>query len=396
MPRCTSASSLAPHRDKVEQCPFDALEVKHQLVFRENQHVRPIRRKDCEPEFDAVRLLLRTAAGQSEQESVEEPAVERSTQRAEDGGGWRVVQTIFVQSAVEAGEVDDRVIGEVRPKSETFYVRLANMGEDADTAAISWDVGRYTGFRPGTSASRAEYQRGPRPSVEGTAVQIQGTEIGIWIDSDHPRPAKGALLPVCPAYWWWDMNKAPRPFQQPGHELSFSFDLQVPTAERQGQAEVYICAYFLLRDQRSGRQLWLGASVFDLRGADRFPDTVHVDNWEAGTGLPILFTALNERSAWLHPGPGSACFTDSLFDQYRRFEFRVGQKELQAAIAAMKNRWPRFADVSEDPRDYQLIHFNVNPEVYAPSGSRGRLGLALRDIRVSLLAPSVQHAPDGE
>ena len=46
--------------------------------------------------------------------------------------------------------------------------------------------------------------------------------------------------------------------------------------------------------------------------------------------------------------------------------------------------------VSEDPSDYQLTHFNVNPEVYAPSGSRGRLGLALRDIRVVLLAPSAE------
>ena len=39
-----------------------------------------------------------------------------------------------------------------------------------------------------------------------------------------------------------------------------------------------------------------------------------------------------------------------------------------------------------DPRDFELVHFNVNPEVYAPEGSRGRLGLALRDMRVVLLA----------
>ena len=92
-------------------------------------------------------------------------------------------------------------------------------------------------------------------------------------------------------------------------------------------------------------------------------------------------------SSWLHPGPGSATYSDQPFREYRHFEFRVGNKELQTALRAMKGRWSELAAVSEEPSDYQLTHFNVNPEVYAPSGSRGRLGLTLRDIRVLLLAP---------
>ena len=202
------------------------------------------------------------------------------------------MKTLCVQPAVEASEVDTRVIGEVRADGEMFLVRLANVGDEADAAAITWDVGRYTGFRPAASESLALFQRGPRQTAEGTAVQVRGTEIGIWIDSDHPRPRQGALIPVCPAYWWWDVKSAPHPFLDPAHQLSFVLDLQVPTAERDGQAEVYICAYFLLRDQRSGRQFWLGASLFDPRGAAQFPDTVHFDGWEGGTQLPILFTAL--------------------------------------------------------------------------------------------------------
>ena len=58
--------------------------------------------------------------------------------------------------------------------------------------------------------------------------------------------------------------------------------------------------------------------------------------------------------------------------------------ELLTAVKAMKRRWPQLAEVSEEPRDFQLTHFNVNPEVYAPDGSRGRLGLAY--IRVAILA----------
>ena len=91
------------------------------------------------------------------------------------------------------------------------------------------------------------------------------------------------------------------------------------------------------------------------------------------------------RSAWLHPAPGSAQFTDRPFDDYRSFDLRVGPAELCAAVAAMRKRIPQMASVSEDPREFELVHFNVNPEVYAPEGSRGRLGLAVRDIRVLLL-----------
>lgn len=266
------------------------------------------------------------------------------------------------------------------------------MGEKADAASLAWDVGRYTGLQLDAD-TRARYQRGPKQSAEGTAVQVRGDEIGIWIDSDHPRPERGSLLPVCPAYWWWDVNRAPCPFREPDRVLSFSLDLKVPTAERQGQAEVYLCAHFLFRDRQSGQQFWFGASLFDLRGAERFPDTVHVDNWEGGTKLPILFSALNERSNWLHPGPGSSHFQDKPLTTYRRFDFRVGPEELRAAVAAMKGRLPDLAAASDEPSDYQLTHFNVNPEVYAPEGSRGRLGLALWNIRIVLLVPAVTDAP---
>lgn len=326
---------------------------------------------------------------QSASAAADDAAAAHTAAPANVSDSWQVIQTIFAQPSSGADDVDKRIIGNVEAPGETFCVRIANMGADADAAAITWDVGRYTGFHPGTPQTMAQFQRGPKDAEEGTAVQLHGTEVGVWIDSDSPRPRQGALLPVTPAYWWWDVKTALRPFQQPDRQLAFSFDMQVPTAQRQGKAEVYVCAYFLLRDQQSGQALWLGASLFDLRSVDRFPDTVHVDNWEAGTGLPILFTALNERSAWLHPAPGSAFFADSTFAEYRHFEFRVSAAELAAAVRAMKNRWPKFANVSDDASEYQLTHFNVNPEVYAPEGSRGRLGLALRNIRVALLAPAV-------
>jgi hypothetical protein len=332
-------------------------------------------------------FVLRGVQAREPAASVTKASSGKPARAPEEKNRGRVVETIFRQPEIGPNGIDACVIGDVSPVSERFHVRLANMGADAVAGKPSWDAGRYTGLRADAGEPLASHTRGPRQAAEGTAVQVRGRQIGIWIDSEHPRPRQGALLPICPGVWWLDDSRAPRPFREANGELSFSFDLKVPTARREGKAEVYICAYFLFGDQRSHRQFWLGPSLFDLRGADRFRDIVHIDNWEAGTGLPILLTALNKRSAWLHPGNGSAEFTDRTFNDYRHFDFRVGFKEFQAAVAAVKKRFPKLSDVSEDPRDYRILHFNLNPEVYAPAGSRGRLGLAVREICVARLPP---------
>ena len=59
--------------------------------------------------------------------------------------------------------------------------------------------------------------------------------------------------------------------------------------------------------------------------------------------------------------------------------------ELKTAIVAMQKRFPETAAVSGNIADPRLIHFNLNPEISAPKGSRGRLGLAFRNIRVELV-----------
>ena len=87
-----------------------------------------------------------------------------------------------------------------------------------------------------------------------------------------------------------------------------------------------------------------------------------------------------------------AHFADRPFAGYRHFEFRVASRELMMAVQALKRRWPKLAKLSEAPSDYQLTHINANPEVSAPAGSRGRLGLALRNIQVDILAPAPMSA----
>ncbi len=309
------------------------------------------------------------------------PDIAKGIHQIVDAAPQRIIETIFQQPEITAKDVETCVIGELHPQSERFYVRLGNYGKTTPLVPQEWDAGRFTGLQV-----PAGCQRGLSAVTDATAVQVNGREIGIWIDSDHPRPALGSLLPITPAYWWWDMSRAPTPFKIADRELSMSFDLKVPTATKTGKAIPYITMNFLFRDARSQQQFWLAASLYDPRGKAALPDTVHVDNWEGGTQLPILFSALNHESQWLHPGPASAMFTDKTFDAYRKIEVRVTSAEIRAALVAMKKAMPKLTAVSEVPSDYQLIHFNINPEVYAPQGSRGQLGLSLRDIRVELIS----------
>lgn len=274
------------------------------------------------------------------------------------------------------------VIGEVHPDSETFYVRLGNYGKTTPIVPQTWDASGFTGLKVPVG-----FQFGTEAAENSTAVQVHGREVGIWIDSDHPQPALGSLLPITPAFWWWDFAKAPAPFAKEGAELAMSFDMKVPTASREGEAQLYITANFLFLDTRSQKQFWLAATLFDMRPESQFPDTVHFDGWEGGTQIPILFSALNQTSRWMHPGPESAIFTSRPFSEYRRFDIRVNAAELKTAIAAMRAHFPATAIVSDQVADFRLIHFNLNPEVFAPKGSRGRLGLTLRDIRVEVTGP---------
>jgi hypothetical protein len=293
-----------------------------------------------------------------------------------------MAESLFHQPAIsDTRAATACVIGEVHPDSERFYVRIGNYGKTTPIVPQTWDASAFTGLQVPTGC-----QFGPMAAENSTAVRVHGREIGIWIDSDHPRPALGSLLPITPAYWWWDFAKAPMPFAKEGVELAMSFDMKVPTASREGEAQPYITVNFLFLDTRSQKQFWLAANLFDMRPESQFPDTVHFDGWEGGTQIPILYSALNNKSQWMHPGKDSALFTSQPFVEYRRYDIRVTAAELKTAIVAMQKRFPETAAVSGNVADLRLIHFNLNPEVFAPKGSRGRLGLALRNIRVELVS----------
>jgi len=177
------------------------------------------------------------------------------------------------------------------------------------------------------------------------------------------------------AFWWWDVKTARARLRIPLTSSRSSWTCRYDGRARRSGRGVRL-RLFPAAGSAVRAAVLAGYYAVRSRGAARFPDTVHFDDWEGGTQLPILFAALNDRSAWLHPGPGSAHFADQPFSPYQHFDFRVGSTELLTAVKAMKRRWPQLAEVSEEPRDFHLTHFNVNPkctrpmEVEAAWGSR--------------------------
>ncbi len=290
-------------------------------------------------------------------------------------------ETYFSQPYISASQVDTTIIGEINPPAwNQFFIRMGAMGAQADSATVTWNVGQYTGL-----AANSAYQRGPNNNTGATAVQALDNVVGIWINSASV-PYSGDLIPITPAYWWLP-STGPRPWVIPGSELSFSFELQVPYAARQGAGEVYVDGYFLFQDS-AGNSLWYGAHIFDLRPP--FPEAYFA--LDLGTGIPILSTPLGASifssyfygPSYIHLGPGSNAFQQSAWTGYRYFDFRISRIEFEDALYRVRASYPNY---SNDPASYRITHINFNPEV-APRGETGengsgQIGMSVRYIQVA-------------
>ncbi|MBI3283070.1 LamG domain-containing protein [Candidatus Curtissbacteria bacterium] len=285
-------------------------------------------------------------------------------------------EVYFSQPSISSAQVEDTIIGEIQPQNNKFLIRMASMGQQSDNTPLTWNVGQYTGFTPDTCPPY--YQRGPNNTGGTTAVQVKDATGGIWINSTSIAHS-GTLIPITPGYWW-DAASRPRPWTTAGIELSYAFELKVPTATRKNDGEVYIIPYFFFRDTVSGKAFWYGAQTFDLRPA--FAETVLFDS---ATNSPIALSSINTGTAWTHLGPNSSTFQQAPWSDFKYFEFRINVDDFQKALAAVRIMDPKIcsfcSSFSTDPTNYLLEHFNLNPEVYdAPTGSSGQLGLAFRNI----------------
>ena len=249
---------------------------------------------------------------------------------------------------------------------------------------VSYDLGVFTGFQI-PSEVRSQFQRAPNANYGTTAFQgYQGT-VGIWMNTSS-APMPGSLLPMTPVYNW-PMDKWVSPFTDPQKELSFSFEMKVPVMEKVGDVPIYGNAHFLFVNKNDWKiQFWYGGQIFDNRGLQ--PEQILHDVWEGGTNLAIVFSAIADGMKYAHRGPNSSTFIKGSWPDFNYFDYRISRSEFEAALNAVKNdsRFPNFAN--SNVNDFVLTHINLNPEIAIFNSSyQGKLGVAIRNIKVALAAP---------
>jgi len=284
----------------------------------------------------------------------------------------------FTQPPVPVGQVACRVImsGDAIPagRMNTALWQVGNA-----RTAVSWDVGQFTGFRPGAAGEWAAHQRGPNNTTGTSAVQLRDGTVGLYVNS-----ASAGVTPngdILPAVMHVDFPSTAdhRPFISANEELVYALDLQVPTAQRTGGGEVYAAAVLRFQETLSGRQVWFSIQALDLRGPQ--PEQTILDSCAACSQMPIILTTFAPGMRFGHVASDSATFSAAPWSGYRHFEFRVNRAEFSAAIQDVKTRFAlNDAQLSPDASDYRLIHLNVNPEVYAPAGGGGRIGVSIQNV----------------
>ncbi len=295
-----------------------------------------------------------------------------------DPGG--ALESYFVHPLVGACGVDDVVLGDEGPQPHTLGIVLWRLGKEADDAAVTWNLGAKTGFIPAPGNEVGSYQRGPQDAVEVPAVQVRGDEIGFWFQSEK-WPHEGEIIPTV-AHYDWTVQDDIRPWQIPGSELGYSFELQVPTASVSGTGAVYVTPVFAFRNVLSGKSFWWVSQAFDLRPPNA--EGVIYDSCSTCTGLPIVVTTIADGMKFLRRAEGSTGFTQGTWTGYQWYGLRISRGKFTRALHALVAKTGPAAGYTTSPGDYQLIHFNFNPEVYAPQGQgQGQLGLSVRRLHIA-------------
>jgi hypothetical protein len=286
-------------------------------------------------------------------------------------------QTLFRQPRIFADSVDSHVFAGEVPPPGNFAVVLWQMGSSADKASVSWDVERYTGFRP--TGDPALYQRGPNNQENATAVQIKDRTVGIWLNTASVSKV-GEIIPIV-AQYDWPSDMLIRPWQERKNVLSLAFEMQVPFAERKGEGQVYVTAPFIFHDTSLNRAFWFNLQIFDLRGPQ--PEQVIDDACAECTGQAIVVSSFAKDTRFGHIASNSALFSALPWQGFRSFEYRITASEFARTIAALRANTGQ--NWSSQLSRYRLTHVNINPEIYAPrERGDGKIGLSVRNIKVTL------------
>jgi hypothetical protein len=298
------------------------------------------------------------------------------------------ITAIYDQPSVNAN-IDDMIFSapvnlsaDPRYKTKKTLVIHWNMGTDAASKKIPWNVSDYTGFAP--SIPVENWQRGVNATLPGSlAVQIQGNTVGMLINPASASTATGTIYATVIHYDWPDTDNI-RPWAGATSELWFSFEAQVPVGVPAMNGAVYAGPNLMIHDTISGKRFWYGPMMYDNRGL--FSEQVFKDGCSTCTGLAIARTFYGSGTQYAHLGANSGVSTGATWRGFRYYEFRVSRSELLNIVNSVRSTFPQvYGTLSTDPANYKIVHFNINPEVADLNATRqGRIGMSVRNIFIGI------------
>jgi hypothetical protein len=268
--------------------------------------------------------------------------------------------------------------------------------------ANSFSALTETGFNPGGGKTLSTYQAAYANTATASLAQIDGAEVGVYMDSDdlagyttcpspsNPKvPDQGCKMMMTPEVAF--PVSTYMPFKS-GGSIVVSFELALPIGERTSGSEAYAVSDLLFEDTSGALdessnppapyRFSCGESIFDGGNPPASCNT----NVDPVTGnilvnCPILAGAPYSANVTL--AAGSSPFQTKPWTSMLPFQYEITASQFQTALHTAKGVMTG-ATFSTNPADYALIQWHANFELNKYEKGRSRLGYSMQAITISL------------
>lgn len=249
------------------------------------------------------------------------------------------------------------------------------LGDNAVNQDIHWAIGDFTAFYP--NPANGLTQKGINNNWYGsTSFQMLGTAMGVHIHTwssgeDIPKNLANGQV-----YYLWSNNHQ-KPWTHNDSVFVMKYDLKVPNCYMESNSIGYIYASILLKDNNN-KGLWLQVHNFDTRNL--FVEQTGFDGGDTGTNLPYFNSYFGKTTNYVTMGAGSSSSTDTTFQEWKYYEFRVSAKQIDAIIK--KTNAEHGTSLSNNIADYSMALMSIQAEIHRPLSpiQHGHMSMSIRDI----------------
>ncbi|RZA09356.1 MAG: hypothetical protein EOP11_01955 [Proteobacteria bacterium] len=281
----------------------------------------------------------------------------------------------FIQSSIDVSRAKEVAVNYPVPNKFFAYNGFSNMPAFSPLLSVSsWWAGTYNGLPELTPANRAAIQFGSGDAFGHTSMTVQDDKVGLWfnsLDTDTKLPTQAGSGSLNVGCNFLGGPTAPL-FRTDSDVLDMSFETSVEYDGSQGansHAQEYI--NMIIRDTKceaahpGGAGCGLNVNItiyvtnnsFYANYAGMFPDAT-------GTAPYIIvqagIDADSTKQQWFSKAMDSASFQTTPFT-VKKFHMQSSVWQFSTLLAQARVSLPQ---LSPDPKDYEILTFNVIGEGY--------------------------------